>query len=238
MLGDEVKIFLTEICLFNAQHEADELARLGFLDELNRIIFYEPTQPGHPKYREVLEIHRNYERSNVSGMVRFQLVQLDALLEEERALKEEAKSHSKLMRRLGDEVLTEIRLAMENLQLEELHERFSELSLEDLPRNRNRLVPTHQPTNDPRNARAGSKRKQPDEDLEELKHEYEKRIRQCEEELHEVTRYLSENITRERHYGDIRMKDSEYHVVCVYCLETGTHYSDACPKYRSVLTVI
>lgn len=262
--------------LLVAAHEADELARLGFLDELNREIFYESTQPGHPKYPEILEIHRNYERSNVSRMVRFQLIQIDALLEEERSAKEEAKSHSKLTRRLEDEVLTDLRLAMENLQLEvreeiqevkrrmenlenaykehtnyilenlndknerilhnieELHERFNEMSLEDTPRNRNRPLLTQQPTNNPRNARAGSNRKQPDEDPEELKHEYEKKLRQCEEELHEVDRYLNENIMRERHYGDRRMKDSEYHLMCVYCLERGRHYSDACSKYRTV----
>ncbi|VDP32873.1 unnamed protein product [Heligmosomoides polygyrus] len=51
-------------------------------------------------------------------MVRFQLIQIDALLEEERAAKKEAKFHSKLMRRLEDEVLANLRLAIETLQLE------------------------------------------------------------------------------------------------------------------------
>ncbi|VDP11137.1 unnamed protein product [Heligmosomoides polygyrus] len=153
------------------------------------------------------------------------------------------------MRRLEDGVLTDLLLAMENLQLEvrdeiqevqprlenlencykkdyilenlndkndrilhnieELHERFKEMSLEDTPRNRKRHHTTEKPTNDPKNAR-------------------------CEEELHEVDRYLSENIVRERHYDDRQMKDSEHHLMCAYCLETGTHYSDACPKYRMV----
>ncbi|VDP07464.1 unnamed protein product [Heligmosomoides polygyrus] len=60
------------------------------------------------------------------------------------------------------------------------------MSLEGTPRNSNRHHMAQQSTNDPKNAREGFKRKQPEKDPEELKRENEKRLRQCEEQ-HEIS---------------------------------------------------
>ncbi|KAK6032996.1 hypothetical protein OSTOST_00789 [Ostertagia ostertagi] len=81
-----------------------------------------------------------------------------------------------------------------------------------------------------------SKRKyeEVDEELLESRRNYEQKLRRCEEELKAVDRFLSNNVVRERHFGDRRMKDYESTLKCVFCYAIGKHYSDACPRVTTV----
>ncbi|KAK5976257.1 hypothetical protein GCK32_010719 [Trichostrongylus colubriformis] len=84
--------------------------------------------------------------------------------------------------------------------------------------------------------RKGSKRKYDEErdELCEKRRIYAQRLRDREEELREIDRFLSENVVRARRFGDRTMKTHESTLACVFCGLSGKHYSDACPKVRTV----
>ncbi|KAK6035328.1 hypothetical protein COOONC_27167 [Cooperia oncophora] len=91
--------------------EVDELSRLEFIRTLSEEEHTEPTEPGDSSYPNPTIVHRSYERNVVIVMMKYQLVKLDALLEEEQESCETAEAEVRRNTAVEDETMRQMREA-------------------------------------------------------------------------------------------------------------------------------
>ncbi|VDO83046.1 unnamed protein product [Heligmosomoides polygyrus] len=278
-----------------AADEAEESSRLDFINLLCDQVFIEPTEPGDKGYPEPASVRKSYICRDVVDMMRYQLIQFDVLLDEEKRAVDEAEKEARFKTALEDETMNEMRNAYFDMQNELRYERnetartmrrmeeayrsimtqitkmtasykdtiplfsnaaegykeiLSQLSrqAEDnkirfdqvtasveevrswhLERSRVR-----QRERSPSVAPEAYKRRSDGVMIPTNRHEREKFLRACESELREIDHYLRSVPFRERRFGHRKMKEHEKGVLmCVFCKETGSHYSDACSEVRS-----
>ncbi|VDP04769.1 unnamed protein product [Heligmosomoides polygyrus] len=67
-----------------AADEAEESSRLDFINLLCDQVFIKPTEPGDKDYPEPASVQKSYICRDVVDMMRYQLIQFDVLLDEEK----------------------------------------------------------------------------------------------------------------------------------------------------------
>ncbi|KAK6013021.1 zinc knuckle [Ostertagia ostertagi] len=201
-----------------AADEVEELTRLDFLRKLSDEVRYEPTEPGERGYPDPVEVHRDYNKRNVTTMVQYQMIAFDTLMHEEKVAIDHAKAHAQAAATHEDRLLEDLRRTVEQLQ-DEVHGQLEQL--------RERIESVE-----------GALGRRATRILESINDKHAATLYKIEnttkDELEKLEDFIEANVVRERYFGPRRMRKREGTMMCAYCTEAGKHYSDACPRVRTV----